>query len=262
MVVTVCSLALLALGTTGDPPVIGVVKVDRLVAQVGVPFEIPLAMPDGAGWKEVNVARIMVREGEGQRDLTLPADADALKITFEKPGYALVALDVGPAAARNQPDSWRQVTHCVKLVIRVEGNAPTTQTPEPLQTTAIAAKLGSRIEILPLIDPTRLRVGNDLPVRVYLDGDKVAEAPIAAVGPDGKVREAVTDRVGSTHVRIDLSGRWRFIFEIESEGLTRRAELIFEVPTEKSEGSVENPGGSAQQPSGGEPSAQPEGQRS
>lgn len=262
MVVTVCSLVMLALWGVGDPPMIGVVTVERLVAQVGVPFEIPLAMPDGAGWKEVNVARIMVREGEGQRDLTLPADADALRITFEKPGYALVAIDVGPAAARNRPDSWRQVTHCVKLVIRVEGNTPSTQAMEPPQTTAIAAKLGSRIEILPLIDPTRLHVGNDLPIRVYLDGDKAAEAPVAAIGPDGKVREAVTDRVGSTHVRIDQSGRWRFIFEIESEGLTRRAELIFEAPAEKSEGSVEKPGGSAQQPSEDEPSAKPEGQRS
>jgi hypothetical protein len=68
-----------------------------------------------------------------------------------------------------------------------------------------------------MFDPTRCRVGDELPVRVYADGDKAAGALVRAIGPDGKTIATTSNSSGFATIAISAAGVWR----IELQQLTR-----------------------------------------
>ena len=109
----------------------------------------------------------------------------------------------------------------------------------------ITAKTGQKIEILPLVDPLRLRRGDDLPVRVYYEGVKVKGGRVTASvyrnglgGPGVEINAArPTDAHGTTWLPVTHTGTWvvRFIHRVRDGSNTDAdparyvAELIFAV---------------------------------
>lgn len=231
--VAVACAAILSLGiwtrTSGSALLAAesVLQPAALSVPAGQPLELTLRLPNGESWSAVNVGRFIVREQGLQRSIDAPiaATRDTMSLTFDQPGYALVALDVGPSSEKDRRDSWRRTTHCTKLFVRITGEGEKNAGRNP----GLTAKVGSRIELLPLMDPTQLAPGADLPVRAYFDGDKVVGGEVTAFAPDGTSSTARTDSVGATHFKLESAGRWTIRFTHVSDGVTYVAEMLFDV---------------------------------
>ncbi len=223
-----------------------------LTPLAGTPTTLELRLPARAGrpaptWDTANVAQFFVRSA-GEQTSHLPVEVapgqQRMQFSLETPGPALLCIGLGPPEARGRSDSWQRVTHCTKIVFTVRPKAPL----RPMAATAnpgITAKAGQKVEILPLADPTRLRIGDDLPVRVYYEGVKVEAAIVTAAvyrtgfgGPSTRVNAArPTDAHGTTWLPIKHAGIWvvRFVHEVQDEAQSHAdaqqyvAELVFEV---------------------------------
>jgi hypothetical protein len=87
-------------------------------------------------------------------------------------------------------------------------------TAEPEVPSAIAtSKTGLKGEIRPQFDPTMAPVGSDLPLTVYIDGDKCpgAKVQVTAVA-SGKTTTLIADHSGSVHFPVTDLGVWRLEF--------------------------------------------------
>jgi hypothetical protein len=162
--------------------------------------------------------------------LAAPNADGGVPYTFRKPGWYLVALSTGPAEMRKRSDAWQAVTQCTKLIVQAIGDPvgqadPRRGSPDP----GLTAKVGQRFEIVPLIAPPSLRVGDDLPVRAFFDFEKLVDTPVKAVRPDGSVEVRTTDSVGSAIFPITQAGRWVVRYEKPLEGVIRVSELVFDV---------------------------------
>lgn len=233
-----CSLMLVS-GAIAAQEQSGGVQVDRLATTVGQSITLSLALSDGATWAEANVGQLIIRQSGEQRTIeTDTAASQEIALTFERPGYALVAVGVGLASQKGFRDSWQRTTHCSKFIVRVSDGSRKTTPPG----TGLTAKVGGKVEIVPLMDPTQMSIGNDLPVRCYFEGDKLVGQTVTAIAPDGTSQRGNTDAVGATHFRMTQAGRWTVRFEREVEGVTYTAELIFEVPAPVAAGELRQKG--------------------
>ncbi|HET6897504.1 MAG TPA: DUF4198 domain-containing protein [Vicinamibacteria bacterium] len=71
-----------------------------------------------------------------------------------------------------------------------------------------ATPVGLSLELVPESDPSRLRAGQGLVVRVLLDGAPLAGQPVGAVGPRGSVPARPTDETGRVRFDLDAAGPW------------------------------------------------------
>ncbi|MHC4065141.1 MAG: DUF4198 domain-containing protein [Planctomycetota bacterium] len=217
------------------------------------PIRLELNLPTDPGralatWDTANVAQLFVRSaGEQKSYLPLgPAPGQRhVSLEVERAGPALLCIGVGPPEERGHSDSWQRVTHCTKIVLNVQPRDPAA-TAGSTSNPGITAKTGQKVEILPLVDPTRLRQGDDLPVRVYYEGVKVKGALITATVHQGDLAGAgvtinaarQTDAHGTTWLPVTHAGTWVVRFSHQVEGRSDApadsrqyvAELIFEVP--------------------------------
>lgn len=107
---------------------------------------------------------------------------------------------VGPLWAQaREPRRWRETTTAhAKAVVRV-GDAGDETWREPV---------GLGLEIVPLADPTRLRAGDVLPVRVLKAGRPLAALPLRAVTRGRAPALVATDAAGEATVALTASGPW------------------------------------------------------
>ncbi|MFH1746974.1 MAG: DUF4198 domain-containing protein [Planctomycetota bacterium] len=103
------------------------------------------------------------------------------------------------------------------------------------------SKTGQAVEIRPLFDPTLVKPGSDLPVRVYVGGSKKAGAKVQATSVNGNQTVSVlADPTGVANFRIDQAGTWRIEFhhaealagDPAAEWSLYSATLTFEVGSE------------------------------
>jgi hypothetical protein len=94
------------------------------------------------------------------------------------------------------------------------------------------SKAGQAVEIRPLMDPTAIRPGSDLPVRLYasIPGAKGGLA-IATNTTTGRHISAAADDSAIAHLRIDSAGRWRVEFHAVARRDAAPGEVQFEVHT-------------------------------
>ena len=71
-----------------------------------------------------------------------------------------------------------------------------------------AEPVGLSLEMVPDSDPTLLRAGQALVVRVLLEGAPLAGLPVGAVGPRGAVGVRPTDATGRVRFDLDAAGPW------------------------------------------------------
>ena len=212
---------------------------DAFEVTAGTPARFHLNLPGGERWTTANIGHFVVRT-YGKQDSISPvpkAGADFVEHTFAQPGLAMVILASGPASEKSKRDSWHRTTHCTKLILRVKPNPSLPQAAPSIELDpGLTAKVGDKIEVLPLIAPTSLRAGHNLPVRVYFDGQSQKDAEVIAYRPDGSLQKATTDSVGTTVFDLTQPGRWiiRYATDRQSpagEEVRRYvADLVFEVP--------------------------------
>jgi hypothetical protein len=189
---------------------------------------VGLELPGGEGWDTANVGRAIVRSGGQQVSLALRTDADGrVRFAVRDPGAALLVVSAGPSSESNRPDAWQHATFTAKAFLRVtdpRGSVPLRADP------GTTAKVGLPTELLPLVSPLLLRVGDVLPVRAYVRNASRAGAVLHATRPGGEISTAATDDVGTTELAIDRAGTWLVEFAARHEGRQHLAQLMFEVP--------------------------------
>jgi uncharacterized GH25 family protein len=81
--------------------------------------------------------------------------------------------------------------------------------PRPRGDATWARPTGLPLELVPLADPTALRAGDSLDVRLLRRGRPLEDALVRAVGPDGRAHPARrTDGDGLVTVPVPVAGRW------------------------------------------------------
>jgi len=162
------------------------------------------------------------------------AQRGAVDVKIEHPGVTLVGVDQRPVVLNLTGDEWRaflraNVAETSNAAARLpEGSHPVRVRHVVSTKTLIRAaradgqvnsspiatgKSGQAVEIRPLFDPTAIRPGSDLPMRLYVDGDKCVGAQGRATHvASGHAVTFVTDREGSAFFRVTEPGLWRVEF--------------------------------------------------
>lgn len=73
----------------------------------------------------------------------------------------------------------------------------------------VMSKSGQAVEIRLLADPTAMKLGSDVPVRTYVNGDKQTKMKVRATHESGDAQEFVTDGSGSGFFKLKSAGLWR-----------------------------------------------------
>lgn len=140
------------------------------------------------------------------------AGADFRKLADRAlPGAAAGAADASPGVGLSGEAAQVRVRRIesAKLLVRVtadDGERPPSAT--------ATSKTGQKAEIRLVADPTALGPGSDVPVRIYVDGEKAAAARVRATAvASASTREFVTDSSGFGFFRLDEGGLWRLDFE-------------------------------------------------
>lgn len=208
------------------------VHIAKLKRLDGEAVRLTLAPQLGASWQEVNVGRVVLRApGIQQRfpDALLPKSAH-LDLDLAHDGCSLLLVDLGPPAAKQRVDAWRQITHTTKIVLCKDAGDPQARLEALREASALTtAKTGSKVEVRPFLSPTLLRPGGHLPICVYFEGAAQAGMEVIAQGPDDRLHRRTTDAVGVAHLPIDASGQWTVRYSTKAGGETYVAELIFAV---------------------------------
>ncbi len=208
--------------------------VETMTVAVAQPVRVHLNLPGKPAWREANIGRFVARTRAVQRriDPTPQAGNDFVECTFDEPGAAMLVLAAGPPLEKGKSDAWQRTTHCTRMHLRVTApGQPTVEASAYRTDPGETAKLGLKIEVLPLMAPTTLRIGDDFPVRAYFNGSSQKKATVAAHRPDGSTVEKTTDSIGSARFKIDQTGKWIVRFERLDNGTAYVGDLVFEVPT-------------------------------
>ncbi len=209
---------------------------ERFAATPGATLVLDLTSADGfvgleTAIKPERVARTLGRLGGGEVKLGASAPMEQslrFPVTLTRPGVAVLGLELKPRllelapdkietyfrelhagdelrevwAAVPEPRRWREtyVKHA-KTFVRVGEPAA--------EERGWAEPIGLGLEIVPERDPTVLREGDTLPVRVLRGGKPLAGFVIAFVSA-GETREhvVVTDGEGRASARLDTTGAW------------------------------------------------------
>ncbi len=228
--VAVASPALPASAAGGPAPGFRAVT---LAAAAPGRLRLTLAPALGASWREVNVARLVVRTAGRQRRVpaaALPASAE-LEIARPAGGCALVLADLGPASAMGRPDAWQRVTRASKLVICPAAGAPGAREARVRAGALLTAETGGLLEVQPILNPATVRPGSDLAVRVVVRGEPRLGVHVTASGPGGRSLDAWSNPQGLATFTIPASGRWTvwFRYPLDEAGPEAEAALGFDV---------------------------------
>jgi len=180
--------------------------------------------------KPDRVARASLRLGGTTseiRDRKAASKSLQLSARLSKPGIATLWVELAPKSIELKPDQvkeyldeigaspevrrawegagasrrWREVyVKHAKTYVRVG---------EPAGDPSWAEPTGMALEVVPEQDPTSLRQGNELSVRVLRGGKPAASFPVGLVregDPQGTLK--TTDASGRARFRLDRAGRW------------------------------------------------------
>ncbi len=96
----------------------------------------------------------------------------------------------------------------LNTIVRVSADG---QEAKPSQ--IVTAKTGQKASIRPVMDPTGLRAGSDVPFRVYNDGRAVGGGKLTATNATtGQTQTVMGDSAGICQVHIEATGVWRLQF--------------------------------------------------
>jgi len=179
----------------------------------------PREWPGEIAWYFVRLAG--TQENRGAEDAPKP-EGNGVRVPLPRAGAAMVGLDL-PAREREwTPDEL--AAFASKAGIRAPGVASTVRHAvsattlvrvdaafgSPAPDVTPTSKSGQGAEIRPLMDPTSMPSPCDVPVRVYAEGDGVANAEVIVTHEGtGESRRVRADSKGIALATIDRAGRWR-----------------------------------------------------
>lgn len=209
---------------------------ERFAATPGATLEFGLTSADGFNGPETAIQpeRVGVVRGRlAGETITFAAPMPGEKTlrfsaTLPRPGVAVFGVELKPRVLELAPDKieryFREI-HADDALRAVWAAGPEPRTwrescgknakafvrvgEPPADDRAWAQPLGLRLEIVPERDPTALRVGDELPVRVWKGGAPFAGFTLAFVAA-GEAREhvVVTDDAGRARAKLDWPGAW------------------------------------------------------
>lgn len=143
-------------------------------------------------------------------------------LRLQRPGLTLISYCGRSSSSRDDQDEF-----CNKTIVDVlhDDSAIAPGAGEG----SIIAKTGEPAELLPLVVPTRMAIGSDLPVRIYRQGRSVPGQIVKAHAPSGRVTGAATDTIGTAVFTIDEPGRWLLRFTSREPRGVVHGELSFSV---------------------------------
>jgi hypothetical protein len=138
------------------------------------------------------------------------ADSSLVGMTLESAALEVTGRDLrdllppGAAVSASPPEaSLRvgvQIERAAKTIVRI-GESGASET--------AISKTTLVVDLRPLLDPTILRAGGDLPLRFYRRGEGVGAAKIVALERDSGTRlETATDEHGGARLTLPRSGAW------------------------------------------------------
>lgn len=206
--------------------------------------------PTAVDWYFIRLAG--TQENRGPQDAPRPAAGEPHKVVFPVPGTAMVGLDLTPQTQLWSPaalssfaresgvhdpcatsDAKVQLLRSATTVLRVNDGAG-----KPSADTTASSKSGQQVEIRPLMDPTTMLPGGDLPVRLYMKGSAAGGAVVAATHvATGAGQQATADPSGIALLHIAQPGEYRLELRVlrplaESDAAWQAGigTLTFEVP--------------------------------
>lgn len=237
-------LFLAAVPALAAPPTVSFLTPSKYSANLGAAltlrFEVGAAKTaQPAAWPTGEVGWLFIRGGKTQenrhdvrpqnsQDNFVPlrieyagvtlVGADRRSPTLETTGAELRAfveqnVAAGPAAQKAQSlpaDSKLRVRQIASTKTLIRAPDPNGQ----LIPSAIAtSKTGQAVEIRSNFDPTAATVGSDLPLSVYVDGDKLPGAKVQATNvTTGQTTTYIADNGGAGYFHITDAGVWRVEF--------------------------------------------------
>jgi hypothetical protein len=135
----------------------------------------------------------------------------------------MLMLCAGPKGAP-VPDPNTTVTHCTKVILTVDGGK------EGEGGDDFIGETGLPLDVEPLVPPTRLAVGSELPVRFHYMMEEEPNVEVAAIRPDGSLDRQTTSRSGVAHFQMTQAGRWTIRFAKAEANGEKVGELVFEIP--------------------------------
>lgn len=157
-----------------------------------------------AGAKSLQIKAKLAQQGVGTVWVKLPPKSIELKPEEVKHYFE----EINPPqsvreqwAAAKEPKRFREVyTKHPKTFVRVGDAKADASWREPV---------GMFLEIIPEIDPTRLKIGDDFAVHVLKDGKPFADFSLGIVaGGEAKGAIQKTDAAGRASFKLDKAGRW------------------------------------------------------
>ncbi|CAG0951932.1 hypothetical protein PHYC_00245 [Phycisphaerales bacterium] len=192
------------------------------------------------------------QENRGPGDGPAPARGQPHRLSLGLPGAAMIGLDlkaatqIWPPAALStfaaragtedpcaKSDARVQLLRSATTLVRVsdaDGKPAADSTP--------TSKSGQQVEIRPLMDPTSMLPGGDLPVRLYMKGTAAGGGVISATHLESNTtQQATADSGGIALLHIERPGEYRLELRVlrplaESDAAWQAgiATLTFEVP--------------------------------
>lgn len=253
-----------AMPALAGPPSVTALTPERSVVALGESAGIRLEARSGAdaksAWPPDGVEWLFVRAAGIQENLhdARPAEGtETLTIPITQPGVTMIGVDrravlldmtaaellafaelAGASSAVERlrslaPEAPLRVRHVAsaKALVRAATGAPR---PSMIAT----SKAGQAVEIRLHVDPTLTRIGSDVPLVVYVEGDKRPGLQVrATIVSTGESSSLVTDAGGAGHVRITAAGPWRLEFheivpvpgDPSADWLVSTATLAFDV---------------------------------
>lgn len=234
---------------------------DSYAARVGVAVRVRVEQGHAAAWNQavwprpvewlfVRVAGTQANMGSG--DAPAPDASGRALVAINAAGVAMIGMDLAPTDSDWSPGMVTEMAGragvddpCVTVPVAVRHvrSAMTLvrvsdEAGKASPDTSATSKAGLLTEIRPLMDPTRMVPGGDIPVRVYVEGEAVNGGVVWATHmATGKTQRVKADAKGIAGLRIDAAGEWRLECHVLRMGkekgeaaLAASATLTFEAP--------------------------------
>jgi hypothetical protein len=200
--------------------------------RVAKPVSFRLMLPGIERWNDANIGRFDVRIDDRQETID-PSKSDAkgsLGYTFSQPGPAMFLFCAGPKVVPPVGALWEKVTHCTKTIV----NVTDAQNRSPETTVNVTHEAGLLFEVTPLVAPSQLEVGSEVPVQFSYREEELENFPVAALRPDGTIDHQIAGGShGIAHFQISQAGRWVIRFVKNEPDGERVGELVFDIPESK-----------------------------
>ena len=219
-------------GWQGEPASTSAIRPSALELAAGERLTLTLGAEITGTWAALDVRRVVVRSAGTQRSIVrsrLP-DSRELVLQVGDRGCTLVVVDIGVAGRGVAEAADLQLTRSTKTIAcRIGATLQEGLDARLRSASSLTAKTGGFIEVQPLNNPSLVRSGSDLAVRLYFQGTPQPGEPVVAVGPGGARLTTVTDAIGAASFRISWPGMWVIRFTKTVAAGEHVGELIFEV---------------------------------